>query len=114
MLAKKIRLTGAKEFKKVQDEGKVYQSANFGLAILKRNDDMPSKFAFIVSTRIAREAVDRNRFKRTMSEAVRTSSNQLVSGFNCVFLAKTSIVKVPASELMKEVKNALLACKLLN
>lgn len=107
MLAKKFKLTGSKDFKRVQEEGIVHQSDTFGIAILDRKDDLPSRFAFIVSTKIAKEAVDRNRFKRTMSEAVRISSRDIVPGYDCVFLAKTSIVRVPTSSVMKEVREAL-------
>jgi ribonuclease P protein component len=109
MLAKKFKLTGAKNFDRVQKEGKVYQSANFGIARYTRSDENPSRFAFIVSTKIAKDAVDRNRFKRAMSEAVRLSSIDLKNGFDVVFLAKTSIVRVPTSEIMKEVRIALKA-----
>lgn len=108
MLAKKFKLTGSKDFKRVEAEGTVHQSETFGIAILKRGDDQPSRFAFIVSTRIAREAVDRNRFKRTMSEAVRLSSRDIVPGFDCVFLAKTTIIKIPTSSVMKEVRDGLI------
>lgn len=107
MLAKKFRLTGPKDFKKVQDKGVVYQSENFGLAILNRGDKNPSKFAFIVSIKISKDAVDRNRLKRTMSEAVRLSSSEILPGSDAVFLAKTSIVKHPTHEIMKEVRMAL-------
>lgn len=71
MLARKYRLTGSKNFTKVEKEGKVYQSTNFGIAYVRREDEDPSRFAFIVSTKIAKDAVDRNRFKRAMSEGVR-------------------------------------------
>jgi ribonuclease P protein component len=107
MLAKKFRLTGDKDFEKIQKEGKVHQSANFGLAYLKRGDETPSRFGFIVSTKIAKDAVDRNRFKRAMSESVRIASIDLVPGFDAVFLAKTSITRVPTSEIMREVRVAL-------
>jgi ribonuclease P protein component len=113
MLAKKFRLTGAKNFAKIQKEGKVYQSANFGIAYIKRGDDGLSKFGFIVSTKIAKDAVDRNRFKRAMSEAVRIASIDLVPGFDAVFLAKTSITRVSTAEIMKEVRVALKACGLM-
>ena len=85
----------------------MYQSQNFGLALFDRRDAEPSRFGFVVSTNIAKDAVDRNRFKRAMSESVRTSGTDLKSGFDVVFLAKTSIVKSPTSNVMKEVKNAL-------
>lgn len=107
MLAKKFKLTGARNFDRVQKEGKVYQSADFGIARYERKDSDPSKFAFIVSTKIAKDAVDRNRFKRAMSEAVRINSIDLKNGFDVVFLAKMSIVRVPTSEVMKEVRTAL-------
>ena len=107
MLAKKFKLTGVKNFDRVQKAGKVYQSANFGIARFSRNDEATSKFAFIVSTKIAKDAVDRNRFKRAMSEAVRISSIDLKNGYDVVFLAKTSIARVPTSEVMKEVRVAL-------
>jgi ribonuclease P protein component len=107
MLAKKFRLKGVKNFARIQKEGKVYQSNNFGIAYIKREDEDPSRFGFIVSTKIAKDAVDRNRFKRAMSEAVRIASIDLINGFDAVFLAKTSIVRVPTSEVMKEVRLSL-------
>jgi ribonuclease P protein component len=107
MLAKKFRLTGAKNFTKIQKEGTVYQSSNFGIAYLKRGDINPSRFGFIVSTKIAKDAVDRNRFKRAMSEAVRIASIDLTSGFDVIFLAKTSIARVSTAEIMKEVRLSL-------
>jgi len=107
MLAQKSRLTGVKNFKAVEVNGEIYQSENFGIARLNRNDDGPSRFAFVVSSKVAKDAVDRNKFKRAMSEAVRTSMIDVKNGFDVVFLAKTSIVRIPTSELMREVKFAL-------
>ena len=93
--------------------GTTFQSANFGIAILDRKDSNPTRFAFVISTKIAKDAVDRNRFKRAMSEAVRIASIDLVSGFDAVFLAKTSIVRVSTAEIMKEVRLSLKECGLL-
>jgi len=109
MLSKKYKLTDSSDFKKVQNEGRVYQSRNFGIAYLKREDSDSSRFAFIVSNKIAKDAVDRNRFKRTMSETVRIATIDLLPGFDVVFLAKSSIVNTPASDLMKEVREGLKA-----
>src|SRR3990167_1552415 len=107
MIAKKIRLTGSKNFTRVQKEGKMFQSVNFGIAYIDRKDESPSRFAFVVSTKIAKAAVDRNRFKRAMGEAVRIESSRLQPGYDVVFLAKTLIVRIPTSEIMKEVVRAL-------
>ncbi|EKE13429.1 MAG: hypothetical protein ACD_13C00018G0006 [uncultured bacterium] len=107
MLAKKFKLTGAKDYARVQTEGKVFQSDSFGIAYVERGDSEPSKFGFIVSTKIAKDAVDRNRFKRAMSEAVRIDSINLVQGYDVVFLAKTSIYRVSTTDIMKEVRFSL-------
>lgn len=107
MLAKKFKLTGAKDYTRVQDNGKVFQSDNFGIAYIKREDKDPSRFGFIVSTKIAKEAVDRNRCKRAMSEAVRIDSVNLAEGYDVVFLAKTSIARVSTTDIMKEVRLSL-------
>lgn len=107
MLAKKFKLTGAKDYARVQDNGKVFQSDNFGIAYIKREDKDPSRFGFIVSTKIAKEAVDRNRCKRAMSEAVRIDSVNLTEGYDVVFLAKTSISRVSTTDIMKEVRLSL-------
>ena len=107
MLARKFRLSEKRDFEKIQNEGKVFQSANFGIGILKRGDSDVSRFGFIVSTKIAKDAVDRNRFKRAMSEAVRMSMSDLSEGYDVVFLAKTSIVRVSTEQIMKEVRISL-------
>lgn len=107
MLASKFRLTGSNSYRRVESEGTVFQSSNFGLAYIKRGDIDPSRFGFVVSTKIAKDAVDRNRIKRVMSEAVRISSIDLEPGYDVVFLAKTTITRVSTSEIMKEVKLAL-------
>ena len=107
MLSRKNRLTGAKNFIRVQAEGKVYQSKDFGSAVVDRKDGAPSRFAFVVSTKIAKEAVDRNRIKRIMGEAIRLNTLNICDGIDFVFLAKPSITRIPTTEIMKEVKESL-------
>lgn len=103
MLAKKFKLTGAKDYARVQADGQVFQSNSFGVAYINRKDSNPSKFGFIVSNKIAKDAVDRNRLKRAMSESVRLNTIRLNEGFDVVFLAKSNILKVSTSDIMKEV-----------
>lgn len=107
MLASKYRLTGETNFKRVEREGEVFQYENFGLALFDRKDGEASKFGFVVSTKIAKPAVDRNRLRRIMREAVRTSLFEIKGGFDCVFLAKPIILRHPTDEIMREVKKAI-------
>ncbi len=107
MLAKKFKLTGSKDFEKVQKNGKVYQSTNFGIAYLEQETPNVSRYAFVVSTKIAKEAVDRNRLKRIMSETVRIMTQQIKDGYEIVFLAKPSLARTPSEEIVREVRSAL-------
>ncbi|MEK7470827.1 MAG: ribonuclease P protein component [Patescibacteria group bacterium] len=109
MLSRKYRLVGVKNFTKVQKEGRVYQSQNFGIAVVDRHDDGPSRFAFIASIKVARDAVDRNRIKRVLGEAVRLSLFDIKNGYEMVFLAKPGITRIPTSDIMKEVRECLKA-----
>lgn len=110
MLAKKYRLTGSSDFARVQSEGKTFQSTNFGVAILDRKDNNPPRFGFIISTKIAKDAVDRNTIKRHMSETVRLMTGEVRNGLDVIFLAKTSIMRVPADEIIREVRAAVRTC----
>lgn len=110
MLAKKYRLNVSSDFAKVQNEGKTFQSTNFGIAILDRKDNNSPRFAFVVSTKIAKDAVDRNTIKRHMSETVRLLTNEVRNGLDVVFLAKVSIMRISADEIVREVRNAVREC----
>ena len=109
MLARKFRLTGGKNFMKVEVDGRTFQSANFGIAYLDRRDGGPPRFAFVVSTKISKEAVDRNTIKRHISETVRLMVSEVKEGYDVVFLAKPSIIKCPADEIAREVRTAVRA-----
>ncbi len=106
MLAKKYRLTATSDFKRVQDQGTIFQSANFGIAILDRKDTDPSRFGFVISTKVQKDAVDRNTVRRHMSETVRLLAKDIKDGRDVVFLAKTSVIRVPAEVLVREVRAA--------
>lgn len=113
MLPLNNRLSEDDAFKKVQSNGHVFQSQNFGIAIFERNDLDPSRFGFIVSTKISHEATTRNYAKRKLREGVRRVLSKMKPGIDIVFLAKQNITRVPTDEIMKEVGNALSAAGVL-
>lgn len=107
MLASKYHLSGKKLFEKVLKEGKFVQSDSFGLAFIENGDKDISHFGFIISTKVAKEAVNRNRVKRALSEAVRYQMDKVKNGYDVVFLVKGSSVKASTERLMNEVGIAL-------
>ena len=88
MLAKKHRLTGRSVLEEVKKEGSLYQADSFGILVRKGVEIRPSRFAFIVSTKISKTAVDRNKVKRRLREAVKQNIEKIVKGYDVVFLAK--------------------------
>lgn len=103
MLAVINRLKGKENFDRVKTEGKLYQKENFGASVLKRDDDGPSRFGFVVSTKVSGQATQRNRIKRALKEAVRYNLDKVGKGYDIVFLAKQSIARKITDEIMREV-----------
>jgi ribonuclease P protein component len=108
MLARKYTLTGKKRFEKVLREGRFIQANAFGLALLKREDQDQTLFGFIVSAKVSKEAVQRNRVKRAMSEAVRFLTARAKNGYDIVFLAKQKSTQISTDEIMREVSEILI------
>lgn len=102
MLTAKNRLTGRRNFEKIKDEGNLYKGKAFGLVVLKTEKENPSRFAFIVSTKISKKAVERNRVKRKLKEAVRQLLGKINNGFDVLFLAKKSLLDKTDKEIKEE------------
>jgi ribonuclease P protein component len=103
MLAKIYSLKGKRKIDEVLKKGKRKQSDNFGVFYLDRKTNDLPKFAFVISKKISKLAVHRNRVKRAMSESVRRNIKVIPRGNEFVLLAKKSIVKKTTEEIMNEV-----------
>ena len=90
MLKKEFRLRKQKGFENVFNKG-FYFSNNF-LSLKTVKNDLPvSRFGFIVSKKISKKAVERNRVKRLLRESVRLMQNDIRTGFDMVFISKAGI-----------------------
>jgi len=78
----------------------------FGLGVFDRKDQQPSCFGFVISTKISKKAVVRNKIKRCLSESVRKLQKNMKKGYDVVFLVKSSIIKKGCFGIEKEVENA--------
>ena len=80
------RLRRNSDFQRVRQHGKSYASPLMVLAFL-RNELDHSRFGFVVSKRRGK-AVQRNKIKRRIREAVRLRVPCIRSGFDVVFIAR--------------------------
>lgn len=101
MLPEKNRLPLSSELERVKGQGQVFQGKFFGL-IVAPGKETP-RFGFIISTKVAKKASQRNRAKRILREAVRGNLGLLPRAVDGVFLAKKKIIGRPFFEVEKEV-----------
>ena len=85
MLPRKQRLQRNKDFDSVFRGGKSCYSDFFGLKI-KKNDSNLNRFGIIISLKVSKKAVVRNKLKRQVREIISGESGLLKEGFDCVFI----------------------------
>ncbi len=92
MLKKELRIRKQKDFDNIFSKG-AYFSEKFLVLKVVENDLEASRFGFIVSNKISKKAVERNRIKRLLREAVRLKQNKIKLGFDAVFIFRGKEVK---------------------
>src|SRR4030042_2702395 len=105
ILPEQSRLKGSKLIESVKKGGKIQQSENFGVCYLNKDEKQTSRFAFIVSKKISKLAVNRNRINRAFNEGVRRCLKIIPKGVDFIFLAKREIANRSTEEIIKEVEN---------
>lgn len=101
MLPRENRITEKSDFTKVLKEGRIDGGVLLSLAVHKGDGTAP-KVGFIVSNKISKKAVERNRLKRLMRQAVRLHLNAIEDGTHLVFLAKKKAANAASEEITRE------------
>lgn len=102
MLKKINRISSRKEFLEIKNKGKLSGSPIFGVLILKNEDEF-KKFGFIISKKISKRAVDRNKIKRRMAEVLKKNLDKFSLGIRMIFLVKKEILNKKIEEIEKEI-----------
>jgi len=103
-----------KEFEEVLRDGVMHQSPLFGMLVLKKDGKDLTRFGLIVSKKIDKRAVVRNRIRRVVLESVRLSLDKIKNGYLVVFLTKKKLIGLGVKEVKKEVDFGLRKMGLLN
>ena len=114
MLASKNRLKKKTNFARVEIDGRLTQYNSFGLGVYDRSRDFEgdsnntdSRFGFIISTKISKKAVTRNKIKRIIADCIRIKLDEIKKGLDVVFLIKPNVIKIKDEELKNEVYEAI-------
>jgi ribonuclease P protein component len=87
MLSQKSRISNQRLIDKLNKEGKAYKTSHFVFKFLPSHSE-DSKFAPVVSKKIAQKAVERNRLRRQISESIRLSLSTLKEPIVCLVILK--------------------------
>jgi len=101
MLSKDDILKKRADFQLIKEKGRLYQSPLFGLLVLKKRADR--KIGFLISKKVSKRAVDRNRIRRLLAESVRVNLKNMKNEVWVVFLVKKRMLGMKFEETEKEV-----------
>ena len=100
MLHKRYRLVKDKDFAKVAHYGQKAYSSGFNLKWIKNNQPC-SRWGIIVSLKVDKKAVVRNKIKRRLRAILRENIGSLVPGLDVIIITKDQIKKLDYSQLKK-------------
>lgn len=100
-LPKTYRFTSKKEFDFVKKNGKIIHAPLFSSLVLEDKNATIPKFGVIVSKRIDKKAVVRNRVRRIIYEAVRLLLPEVRQNIRVIFLAKQAVKGKKTQEVIR-------------
>lgn len=104
MLGRAHRFHGHKALNGVYRRGKTARSASLNLRYAQRDPDKPYRVAVVVSRKVSKSAVVRNRIRRRIYAAVRDSGPGIRPGTDLVFTAfSDQLAGLPYEDLQKTV-----------
>lgn len=112
MLKKENRLKKKKDFDAIFKEWKFKRSL-FILLGIKKNDLNYSRFGIIVSKKIAKKAVVRNKIKRKIREILRNRIKEIDRGYDVVIIPSKEIVDKNYQEIKISLERGLKKIKIL-
>ena len=101
MLAKKFRLTKQNDFNKILKTGRFISGRFIFLKTLKNNFDF-SRFTIVVSVKISKKAVVRNKIKRRMRAIAQNNYEKIRPGYDIMIMTKPGIDALEYCEIEKE------------
>ena len=98
MLKKLHRINKTRELQRVYRSGKTMHTPAL---VIKFVPALKTRIAFVVSTKISKKAVERNRIKRAVREQMRISMDSLAKG-EYMLVAKVGAHKFKSAELREQ------------
>jgi len=98
MIPEANRLTKQRDFKKIAQSGKKAYCPNFTLKFIRTNLEN-SRLAIVVSLKVAKKAVVRNKIKRQLREIIKTALPVIKRGYDILLIVKPQAKNLSYAEL---------------
>ncbi len=112
MLSKANRLTKEADFKLLAKKGRPFYSSLFTIKLLK-SKDTDSRFGVVISSKVSKKAVVRNKIKRRITEVIRLSMPKIKSGFDVMILVKSIVAEKSYQEIKEDIEKLFKKAQLL-
>lgn len=106
MLPKKRRIQRSM-FTEILSKGRRVNSPHLLLYIFPIKESLPSHFAFSISKKICKKAVDRNKYRRQGYSIISKHITEVVPGFLFFFSFKRGLYPISFDDLEKEILSIL-------
>jgi ribonuclease P protein component len=103
MLKKINRISKRKEFDDLRKNGGIIMSCPFFGVVIENKNDSLVKFGMVISKKISKKAVDRNKIKRRLMEVLNKNLSGFKKGQRILFLMKKEALKASVDNFEKEV-----------
>lgn len=111
MLQKRNRLASERDFNRIFKKGKTTNGNALSVRAV-RNNLPESRVAFVVSTKVSKRAVIRNKLKRRLREIVRKQATELLPGLDIVVMTKVQTLALSSAELQQSMVELLKKARL--
>ena len=111
MLPKTNRIKKKKDFEIIFKKAKSFRNNLFILKVIE-NGLAINRVGFVVSSKISKKAVVRNKVRRRFAEILKNKINNIEKGIDLVFIALPGIEKKDFSEVKDAINDALVRTKL--
>ena len=113
MLPKKFRLTKEKDFEHTFKKGRGFFVQELGIKCVKNNLTHP-RVGIVVSNKISKKAVERNKIKRRLRQAIQECLPSVKNPIDILIITRPFITTLDYREIEKRVTRCLTALRLIN
>ena len=112
MLPKENRIKKKKDFELIFKNSKSFKNNIIVFKIAKNKLGL-NRFGFVVSQKVSKKAVLRNKIKRRLSEIFKTEINKIKIGTDLILIALPGIEKKPLLEIKESIVDILIKANLI-